>query len=162
MRNPLWVGTLAFFLCFSSACEKQDKDADIAAIKASFQEFVQLYNAGDFERIIPAYYAENAIQMPPNESIRSGKDAILLGYQKTRELNDEHIDSSVIEDVRVSGDLAVVRGIDTGTSTPRRGGEPVKYLLIWLTVLERQSDGAWKWIYEIWNDGPPPETAAPR
>jgi hypothetical protein len=22
-------------------------------------------------------------------------------------------------------------------------------------VLERQSDGAWKWIYEMWNDNDP-------
>jgi ketosteroid isomerase-like protein len=97
--------------------------------------------------------------MPPNEAIRKGKEAILLGYQKARELNDEHCDSSVVEDVRVSGDLAVVQGIDTGTSTPRSGGEPVKYSLKWLTVLERQSDGTWKWIYEMWNDNNPlPET----
>jgi len=87
------------------------------------------------------------------------QEAILLGYQKTRELNDEHCDTSVVEDVRVSGNLAVVQGIDTGITTPRSGGESVKYSLKWLTVLERQSDGTWKWIYEMWNDNNPlPET----
>jgi len=57
--------------------------------------------------------------------------------------------------VRVSGDLAVVRGTDTGTTAPKSGGEPVKYNLKWLTVLERQPDGTWKWIYEMWNDNDP-------
>ncbi len=168
MKKLLCVIPLVLLLCFAFACQKQGKEvakepeadveADVAAIKASIDEFFQLYNAGDFDRIMSIFYAENAIQMPPNESIGKGKEAILLEYQKASELNDEHIDSSVIEDVRVSGDLAVVWGIDAGTTTPRSGGEPVKYNLKWLNVLERQPDGTWKWIYEIWNDNPLPET----
>lgn len=167
MKSPVLVVSFVFLLCFTFACREQGKEvakepeadveADISAIKASIDEFVQLYNAGDFERIVSIFYAENAVQMPPNESIRKGKEAIRLGYQKAHELNDEHIDSSVVEDVRVSGDLAVVWGIDTGTTTPISGGEPVKYSLKWLNVLERQPDGTWKWIYETWNDNPLPE-----
>ena len=173
MKRLLCVIPLVFLLCFAFACQKQGKnvaeepvanvEADVAAIKASIDEFVQLYNAGDFDRIVSIFYAENAIQMLPNESICRGKEAILLGYHKAHELNDEHIDSSVVEDVRVSGDLAVVWGIDRGTTTPKNGGEPVKYDLKWLNVLERQSDGTWKWIYEMWNDNNPlPETPEKR
>jgi ketosteroid isomerase-like protein len=169
MKNPILIVSFILLLCFAFGCQKQGKEvakeseasveADVAVIKASFDEFIQLYNASDLDRIMSIFYTENSTQMPPNESIRKGKEAILLGYQKERELNDEHCDSSVVEDVRVSGDLAVVQGIDTGTSTPRSGGEPVKYSLKWLTVLERQSDGTWKWIYEMWNDNNPlPET----
>lgn len=164
MKNLILVLSLVSLLCFTFGCQKGEEvaeapkvnvEADVAAIKASFQEWVQLYNPGDFDKIMSIFYAKNSIQMPPNEPIRKGKEAILLGYQKTRELSDEYCDSSVVEDVRVSGDLAVAQGIDTGTSTPRSGGEPVKYNLKWLTVLERQSDGAWKWIYEMWNDNNP-------
>jgi ketosteroid isomerase-like protein len=169
MINHFFLIPLVFLLCSTFSCQNRDKttsnklevniEADIAAIKASFDEFVQLYNANNFDRIMSIFYIENSIQMPPNESIRKGKAAILLGYHKTRELNDEHIDYSVIEDVRVSGDMAVVRGLDTGTTTPRSGGKPVKYNMKWLTILERQPDGTWKWIYEIWNENNPfPET----
>jgi ketosteroid isomerase-like protein len=169
MKKLLCVIPFVLLQCFTFACQKQGKEvskepevnveADVAAIKASFDEWVQLSNAVDLDRIMSIFYAENSIQMAPNESIRKGKEAILLGYQKNRELNDEHWDSSVVEDVRVSGDLAIAWGIDTGTTTPRSGGEPVKFNLKWLTVLERQSDGNWKWIYEIWNDNNPlPET----
>ena len=163
MKKPILVLSLVSLLCFTFGCQKGEEvteapevnvEADVAAIKASFNEFVQLYNAADFGKIM-SNYAETSIQMPPNESVRKGKEAVLLGYQKTRELNDEHCDSSVVEDVRVSGDLAVVRGTDTGTTTPKSGGEPVKYNLKWLTVLERQTDGTWKWIYEMWNDNDP-------
>jgi ketosteroid isomerase-like protein len=168
VKNQPCVTPLVLLLCFAFACQKQgievskeagvNVEADVAAIKASFDEWVQLYNAGDFDRIMSIFYAENAILMSPNVSIRKGKEAILLWYQKASELNDEHVDSSVVEDVRVSGDLAVAWGIDAGATTPKSGGEPVKYNLKWLTVLERQSDGTWKWIYEIWNDNPLPET----
>jgi len=91
----------------------------------------------------------------PNVPIRKGKEAILLGYQETSKLNDEHCDSTIIEDVRVYGDLAVARGIDTGTTTPKGGRESARYSLKWLIVLERQSDGAWKWTHEIWNENEP-------
>lgn len=164
MKNPMLVVSLVLLLCFSFGCQKQGKEvakapevnveADVAAIKATFDEWVPLYNAGDFDKVI-SFYAENSMQMPPNEPIRKGKEAMLIGMKNARELNDEHCDSSVVEDVRVSGDLAVVRGTDTGTTTPKSGGEPVKYNLKWLTVLERQTDGTWKWIYEMWNDNDP-------
>jgi ketosteroid isomerase-like protein len=133
-------------------------EANVAAIKALLDEWVQLYNAGEFDRLMSIFYAENSILMPPNESIRKGKEAILLGYQKASKLNDEHVDNTVVEDVHVSGDLAVMRGIDTGTTTPRIGGEPVKFTVKWLIVFEHQPDGTWKCICEIWNDNPLLET----
>lgn len=96
--------------------------------------------------------------MSPNASVCKGKEAILLWYQKASELTDEHVDSSVVEDVRVSGNLAVARGIDTGTTTLRSGGKPVKFDLKWLIAFERQPDGTWKCLYEMWNDNQLPET----
>jgi len=159
---------LLLLLCFIFTCQKQDTEAttetepnlvaDIAAIKLLLDEWVQLYNAGDFDKLMSIFYAENSVLMSPNVTIRKGKEAILLGYQKARESDDEQVDSSVVEDVRVSGDLAVARGIDTGTSTPKSGGKPVHFNLKWLIVFERKSDGIWKCIYEIWNDNPIPGT----
>ncbi len=165
MRKRTWLIPLILLLCLAPACRKEAPEAakepeagvesDVAAIKASFEEFVQLYNAGELDRIVSTFYADHAVQMPPNEPVRKGKDAILLGYRKTRELNDEHIDSSIVESVRVSGDIAFVWGMDMGTTTPKSGGEPARYRLRWLTVLERQRDGAWKWVCEIWNEAGP-------
>lgn len=171
MKNRPRLGTFAVPLSFlialvalSPACGKKAQEpaggaaadaeaADVAAIKAQFDEFVRLYNAGDINRIVSTFYAEHAVQMPPDEPVRKGKEAIRLGYMKTRELNEERIDSSVVETVRVSGDIAFVWGTDVGATIPKSGGEPAPYRLKWLTVLERsRADGAWKWICEIWND----------
>ena len=168
MKNALLVVSLVFMLCFAFACQKpvQEADkipeanveADVAAIKALFDEWAQIYNKGDFERLVSIYYAENAIMMPPDEPICKGKDAILLWYQKASELTDEHVDSYVVEDVRVSGNLAAVCGIDMDTSTPRGGGAAVKYSVKSLTVFERQPDGTWKCLWETWNGNPLPGT----
>ncbi len=164
MRSRISIILSVFLLCFAFACQRQgDKaatepesnvKADIAAIKTLIDEWVQLYNAGDFEGLVSVFYADNAIYMPPDESICKGKGAILLWYKKASELNKENVDSSVAEAVRVSGNLAAAWGADTGTTTPRSGGEPVKYSVTWLMVFERQSDGGWKCLYEMWNENP--------
>ena len=167
MKKHILLISLVFLLCSTFACQKQGKEvakepevnveADVVAIKALIDEWVQLYNAGDFDKLVSTVYTEDAVIMSPYESIRKGKEAILLGLKKADELNEEHCDSSVVEDMRVSGNLAVVRGTDTGTATPRSGGEAIKYTVKWLGVFERQSNGTWKQKYEIWYENPLPE-----
>lgn len=142
----------------SNIARRKNIETDVAVIKALLAEWIQLYNASDFKKLVPTFYAENAILISPDMPVRKGKEAILLGYQKDDELNKEHVESSVAEEVRVSGNLAAAWGIDTGTSTPRHGGEPVKYRVSWLMAFERQTDGTWKCLYEMWNDNPLPET----
>lgn len=168
MKNPILVASLVILLCFTFGFQKRDKEAaserkanveaDVAAIKALIDEWVQLYNAEDFDRLMSVFYADNATLMSPNVSISKGKEAILLSYQADSKLNVEHVDSSVGQDVRVSGSLAVAWGIDTGTTTPRSGGEAVKYDLKWLMAFERQSDGTWKCLYEMWNENTAAQT----
>ena len=164
MYNRIVLLPVVLLLCAAFACQKQraevakqphaSVEADAAAIKTLMDEWVQLYNARDFDKLMSVFYAENSMLMSPNASSQ-GKEAILRGFRKDDELNEEHVDSSVVEDVRVSGDLGVARGKDTGTTTPRNGGKPEQYDLKWLIAFERQSDGSWKCIYEMWNDNPP-------
>ena len=152
-------------LGIATSCQKQDRnavgkgkagvEADVAAIKALIAEWVHLYNAEDFENMISVFYADKAVVMNPNAPARRTKEAILLMYQEDYESNIEHVDTSVAEDVRVSGNTAVAWGMDTGTTTPRSGGAPVPYSLKWLMAFERRSDGTWKCLYEMWNDNNP-------
>ncbi len=168
MRNALW--TLLFVLLFSFpiACQKQGQveakkpresvEVDVAAIKALVGEWVRLYNAREFVRLMSVFYTENAIVMSPNAPAHKGKAAILQMYQTDDELNLEYVDSSIVEDVGVSGGLAVARGTDKGTTTSRSGGVPAKYDLKWLMVFEREPDRSWKCLLEMWNDNLPLET----
>ncbi len=169
MKKPLLIVSLVFLFCLGLARqnpgqetigrpEKPDTKADVAAIKALVDKWVQLYNATDFDRLMSEFYTEDPIVMEPDAPAHEGKEAILRMYLKDDELNIEHVESSVFKDVRVSGNLAVAWGRDTGTTTPRKGGQPFPYDLKWLMAFERQSDGTWKCLYEMWNMNPLPET----
>jgi ketosteroid isomerase-like protein len=165
MKKRIWLVLFVFFFGLAISCQKQDGneagkahagvEADVAAIKALIAEWVRLYNAEDFKNVMSVFYSDKAVVMNPNAPAYRTQEAILGMYQKDAELNIEHVDTSVAEDVRVSGNTAVAWGMDTGTTTPRSGGDSVPYSLKWLMVFERQSDGTWKCLYEMWNDNNP-------
>ncbi len=129
MKKPTLFALSALLLCFASSCQKPERDAsarpeedakaDIASIKALLVEWVNLYNAEDFEKLISIFYKKNAILMPPNAPARRTQEEILLSYRKDSESNIQQVDDSVAEDVRICGDLAFAWGQDTGTTTPR-------------------------------------------
>jgi len=155
---------VVFLLLFASLCWGQSQGgsaADVAAIRALCAQWTKLYNAGAFRELVAMTYTEDAVLMSPDNPIRRGRDAIYGVYERARAADEEHCDSSVVADIRVSGDLAVVRGTDTGTTKRRSGGETIPYSLKWLLVLERQADGSWKWACEMWNDNPLPAATKP-
>jgi ketosteroid isomerase-like protein len=164
MKKFLMVIPLVFLLCFTFACQKGeevaeepvvDVEADVEALKNMNDEVIVLYNAGDFEKLVTFYYAEDVVKMDANQPISEGREAQLVDLKKTREELDSHIDSSIVEDVRVSGDMAMVRSNDTGINTPKGGGEPKKIDYKWVGIFERQPDGTWKCIIGIGNSNLP-------
>ena len=129
-----------------------DAAADVAAIKATLAEWMRLYNASEFEALVSTFYADDAVLMSPDRPPHIGTEAILRTYTTSAESSDEHCDRSMVEDVRVSGELAVARGTDTGTTTPKGGGKPAEYSIKWLVAFERQPDRTWKCVVEMWNE----------
>lgn len=148
------------FACQNRAPEaREDKkpglEADIAAIKAMEDEFVRLYNDCEFDKLMAFFYADDIVLMAPGGLPIHGKDALLRSYLKDDVMNIEHVETSVVEDVRVSGDLSVARGRDTGTTTTRNDGKPVPYDLKWVMAFKRQADRTWKCFVEIWCENTP-------
>ena len=164
MKKIFVVIPLVFLFCFAFGCQQGEEvaeepvvevEVDVATLKNMLDEWVVLYNAGDFEKLVTFYYAEDIVDMTDNQPIIKGREAILAQYKKGREESDQKCDSSVAEDVRVSGDLAFVRGHDTYMNTPKDGGESVIEDLKWVSIFERQLDGTWKCICEISNSNLP-------
>jgi ketosteroid isomerase-like protein len=164
MKKLFIILPLVFLLCFTFGCQQGEEvaeepvvvvEADINALKNMLDEWVELYNAGDFEKLVSFYYAEDAVEMEANQPILEGREAILANYKKASEEYDQQCDSSIAKDVRVSGNMAMVRGNDTGTATPKGGGDQTKYDLKWVGIFERQPDGTWKCICEIGNSNLP-------
>lgn len=167
VKKPVLMMVLVLSVCSALSCGTHDKESadspvlsqeqDERAIRSAEEKWVQLYNAGQYDSIMSILYTEDAVLMAPDVPIYKGRDAILGSYLRDADLNDEHVDSSVVEDVRICGDLAVARGWDIGTTIPKSGGKPERYSLKWLIVLERQKDGTWKFAYEMWSENGPPQ-----
>ena len=153
---------LVLVLCATAFCKKNNEPvskssrgttkSDIHAVRAALDQWVQLYNARQFEILISTLYADDAVLLAPNIPACKGREAILMEYKKDDEANEEHVNTTLVEEVHISGDLAVARGSDTGTTRPRRGGPAEKYSLKWLMVMKREADGSWKFIDEMWNE----------
>jgi uncharacterized protein (TIGR02246 family) len=129
--------------------------ADIAAIKGEIDDWYAAYNAGDYEKLA-ALYAEDAVTIGEAPVVIAGRTAILESFQQEMEQYDLHIDEGNVEDVRVSGDLGMARGVDTGAATPKDGGDAVNFDTKWVSIYKRQADGSWLCICEIGNSNLPP------
>ena len=165
MKKYLSVIPLVFLLCLAFGCQKGeeateepavDVEADIAVIRGMLDQFDTLINAGEPERLVSLNYAENAVRMPSDEPMLKGKAAILAWFKKGAEQYNYQLDN-VMVDVKVDGNLAYSRGIATGTRTAKEGGETFNFQSKWMAAYERQADGTWKVIADIFNnDNPPP------
>jgi uncharacterized protein (TIGR02246 family) len=129
---------------------------DAAAIRAADEAFGKAASAGD-AAALTAFYASDAVLMPPGSSALKGSEEIgkfwsgMTGaFAGPFELKNTAVEGR--------GDLAFSAGEYTATLTPRKAGakpmptEHGKYL----GVMKKQPDGSWKLIYDTWNTNAEP------
>ena len=159
MKNTFMVILLVLLLCFAIGCQqggevaeepKPDVEADIQAIKDSIAELNTAVNSGDYDRGL-ALYADNAVEIWPNEPAESGKEAI---RSRSQQLFDELTlqDVYTVKDIKVSGDLAVAHFLWSTTVKFKANGKSDETNGNWIMVFGKQSDETWKVIYSIWSD----------
>lgn len=130
-------------------CAQVPHAADVQAINAATAAWDQAWNAGNADALA-SLYTRDAIAMGPNDPALVGREAIQASSKKYfDEVNEEN--HSLVEDIRVSGDLAVARGTQTTKTSPKAGGDSVEDKAKWIAVFQRQPDGAWKVLWEIYN-----------
>jgi uncharacterized protein (TIGR02246 family) len=131
---------------------------DVDAIKKIGDAYTKASLARD-AKTIAALYAEDAIEMPPNQPMVKGRAAILAYYEQAfgggmnvNSFTLSHIDTHAAAD----------RGYDVGSYTqsvtPKGATGPVtdhgKY-----TVIVKRVGSAWQIAYAIYNsDQPPPKS----
>ncbi len=130
-------------------------EADLETVKAIPEQWAAAYHANNLEAVVQLY-TQDAARIPPNEENQEGKEAIRnhLESEFAEYTSEGEI---VVIDAKVSGDLGFARGIYKGTSTSSTGGDSIEYDNKFVVVFQRQADGSWKTIIEIWNDNPPSE-----
>lgn len=162
MRPRVW---LVLPLMCSFSCSPAVEDAareelgmeDEAAIRALTTSFDAATSARDIDAMM-SRYAEGAARMDPNVPTLIGRDAIRVAFVEGWEANNPVVANELV-DFRISGDLAVSRGTWTATIRPASGEEPYEDQGKWAAAAERQADGSWKSIWEIWSSDLPPRTS---
>jgi uncharacterized protein (TIGR02246 family) len=159
MKTTYAVIVCAMLLLVSACAQKGDNPADVQAIKKLSADWDNAYNAGNIDGLL-ACYTNDVIRLQPNEAATVGKDVMRASFQSYFDAykGETH---GPIEDVRVSGNLAVARGIYTGTSTPKAGGTPINEKGKWISAYQRQADGPWKIFWDTGNSDLPAAEAPP-
>ena len=131
-------------------------ESDLAAIERTNALTLQALNEGDLD-LLNQMTAENHIMMIPGRPPLEGRAAVV-------EANANLISSwNIVErwmpiETIVSGDYAWQRGEFDINMTPKRDGvEPIVSLGKYLHIYERQDDGSWLMIRDMFSDnGDPP------
>lgn len=124
--------------------------------REQIEEITAAWEAYDRTRDVSAiadYLAEDVVIMPPGDSAVAGKVAVEEWLdQPVAEGDEEEELPQWIEEIHVSGKLAVVHAAKEGTRLPDDGDEPVEVSYKGLDVYRRSKEGEWKQIISIWND----------
>ena len=151
---------LAVLSLLVPACARKVNDpADVQAIKDATESWDKAWNAGNVEALA-SLYTVDAIAMGPNHPAQADKDAIRASSQKYFDQFSEE-NRSIVEDVQVSGDLAVARGTQETRTSPKSGGYSFQDKAKWITVFQRQTRGSWKILWEIYNSDLPVADSLP-
>jgi uncharacterized protein (TIGR02246 family) len=157
--KTIWITALILLLMVVGCARKENDPADVRAIKRSSADWDDAWNAGDIDALL-ALYTNDAVVMGPNEPAVTGREAMRARFRSYFDIYDDRTKSS-LEDVRVSGDLAVVRGSYTDVSSPRTGGTPIDEKGKWISVYQRQPDESWRILWEMTSSDLPDVDAAP-
>ncbi|HZE36888.1 MAG TPA: DUF4440 domain-containing protein [Candidatus Eisenbacteria bacterium] len=119
-----------------------------AAIRRLDAEFMRAAAAHDGATLVEAFYARDAVLMPPNSPAVEGRESI---RQMLQGLMDSGLTSIKLETTVTasSGDLAYGRGRYTMNLEPA-GGAPVTDVGKYVVVYRRQA-GAWRAVTDIFN-----------
>ena len=142
-----------------SACAPAapDTEAEKAALMQASRNWSQAAATGDAEKIL-AYWADDAIVMPPDEGAVVGKEALreyvraslaVPGFSISWE--PEQASVSAQSDVGYLIEKTQFSFTDANGVLQTQHGKSV-------TVWRKNADGAWKCVVDTWNNNPPEKT----
>jgi ketosteroid isomerase-like protein len=129
----------------------------VQAIRSVATGIVAADNRRDIESVM-AYYARDAVLMPPNEAPVAGRDLIRPRYEELFAAFTPEIVPR-IDEACVDGRVGFVRGHNGGRLIPRTTGEARALDDGFLMLLRLDSAGLWKISHLIWHRQSPPRPA---
>jgi ketosteroid isomerase-like protein len=131
------------------------READVAAIRQTEEAWKAAWSTKVAENITP-YWAEDATLMAPGVATVKGADAIkkVIG-ELVVDPNFALSLETVTVDASRGGDFGYAQGTYTVTATDPAAKKAVTEKGKYLVLYEKQPDGSWKAVQDIWNaDGP--------
>ncbi|MFN2199991.1 MAG: YybH family protein [Caldilineaceae bacterium] len=138
-----------------AAASEPDMDEVAAEVQAFWDEYARTNIAGDLEGWI-ALWDEAGVKMIPDFPPIVGRDNVLAFKQAASEKVDVTSMSITNQDVALSGDWAMVRGIYDAVKTPKDGSAPNVIDGWYESVLKRQPDGSWGLYWDTCASKVPP------
>jgi uncharacterized protein (TIGR02246 family) len=112
-------------------------------------------NAGDADAWASCFSAD-AVQMPPSfpanvgaENIRGWSGGMLAAFRAEFALSPAEVQ-------RPGDEWVFERGTYTITLAPKAGGDAIRDVGKYITLYQRQADGAWLMARDLWNSNNPP------
>ncbi len=159
--KPNYAVIACLLLILTIGCRRRESSAaDVQAIKDAIAAWDKAWNAGDCETLT-SFYTADAVAMGPNLPATMGVKALHASCRKDFDQFREE-NRSFVEDVRVSGNLAVARGTQEARTTPKAGGDSIRDKEKWIVVFLRQPEGSWKVLWETYNSDLPQTASNPR
>ena len=136
------VSLVALTACQSSPAGLSD--ADKTAIRSASQKYVEAANAQNVDAWIPLV-SENAVYMPENHASLEGRKAIAEWFSEPQSQGPLTLSLTTAE-IDGRGDVAFVRGAYSLTRNNANVGTG-NFIEIW----QKEPDGAWRIIRDVWN-----------
>ena len=162
MKALYLAATLCCFLLGAGAPQLAHAQTEAVDREAVAEELLDLSRAwsdavasGDMEAVL-SYWADDAVMMAPGQPPIRGKAAIRDYLMATGDIPGFRIRWEPLEaHVSASGDLAYLIERNEITVTDSTGAPVTEYNKV-VTVWERQEDGSWKNVVDMWNADPTP------
>ena len=138
------------------AISEDEQAAEQAKIIAVTKAYQASLNEGDFERWM-TLWADGGVRMPPDEPQSVGLEAIRATVGPGFELFDFEGFAVYPDKIQVLGNIAYTRGQYEFSMTPKEGGDTLHFTGKFLSLLEKQADGSWKFTVDCFNYNGPPE-----
>jgi ketosteroid isomerase-like protein len=124
--------------------------SDEGAIRAMLETYVTTVVSQDWAANVN-YYAADAVRMPPDAPVMQGHAAITAWLEALPPVTGFTLTPQAVAG---DGDLAWARGTFTLDLAPA-GAKPVNMVGKWQAVYNRQADGSWLCVSDIWNTDTP-------
>jgi len=163
LKARITFSIFVLVLSASAACQTQTtpdtRAADESALRSADNEWSKTAASKNLEKTV-SYYSDEAIVMPPNSPLATGKEAIHTLWKSMIDAPGFAVNWKATKvEVARSGELGYVSGTYELTENDA-SGKPMtdkgKYLEVW----KKQADGTWKCVADTFNSDLPPVAPA--